>query len=103
MAGHTTHLPHGSGIRGLNSLKNIDNPNDLDGKFGRLFKGLSPTEFSENDLFALGDAMTGTDGPKDGEDGEESDFGAAYTYFGQFIDHDLTFDPSTFQEQKSDP
>src|SRR5438270_1035259 len=103
MAGHTTHQPHGSGIRGLNSLKNIDNANELAGKFGRLFKGLSPTTFSESDLFKLGDAMTSTDGPKDGPDGEESDFGSAYTYFGQFIDHDLTFDPSSFQEQKSDP
>jgi Animal haem peroxidase len=103
MAGHTTHQPHGSGIRGLNSLKNIDNKNELAGKFGRMFKGLPPTNFPEDDLFKLGDAMTGIDGPKDGKDSEESDFGSAYTYFGQFIDHDLTFDPSSFQEQKSDP
>jgi hypothetical protein len=103
MTGHTTHQPHGFGIRGLNSLKNIDSPNDLDGKFGRMFEGLSRTNFPEADLFKLGDAMTGADGPKDGADPEESDFGSAYTYFGQFIDHDLTFDPSTFQEQKSDP
>jgi hypothetical protein len=103
MAGHTTHLPHGSGIRGLNSLKNIDSANDLDGKFGRMFKGLPRTDFSDDLLFKLGDAMTSTDGPKDGADPEESDFGSAYTYFGQFIDHDITFDPSSFQEQKSDP
>jgi hypothetical protein len=103
MAGHTTHQPHGSGIRGLSSLKNIDNEHELAGKFGRMFKGLPPTNFLEEDLFKLGDAMTGTDGPKDGEDPEESDFASAYTYFSQFIDHDLTFDPSSFQEQKSDP
>ena len=102
MAGHTTHQPHGSGIRGLNSLKNIDSPTDLDGKFGRIFD-LNAAQFLEDDLFKLGDAMTSTDGTKDGPDGEESDFGSAYTYFGQFIDHDLTFDPSSFQEQKSDP
>jgi hypothetical protein len=103
MAGHTTHQPHGSGIRGLSNLKNIDNENELAGKFGRLFKDLPPTNFTEEDLFKLGDAMTGTDGPKDGKDDEEGDFGSAYTYFGQFIDHDLTFDPSSFHEQKSDP
>ncbi len=103
MAGHTTHQPHGSGIRGLSNLVNIDNQNLLAGKFGRMFKGLGTTNFSEQDLFTLGDMMTGTDGPKDGEDGEESDFASAYTYFGQFIDHDLTFDPSTFKAQKSDP
>ena len=33
------------------------------------------------------------DPPKDGVDLEESGIPALYTYFGQFIDHDLTFDP----------
>ena len=103
MAGHSTHQPHGSGIRGLNSLKNIDSTSEFEGRFGRMFKGLKPTNLPEGDLANLGNAMTGTDGPKDGADDEESDFGAAYTYFGQFIDHDLTFDPSSFQMQKSDP
>jgi len=51
----------------------------------------------------LAAAMTGSDDPKDGPDGEESDIASAYTYFGQFIDHDITFDPSTFQQQKNDP
>jgi hypothetical protein len=68
-----------------------------------MFKGLSPAQFQEDDLFKLAQAMTANDPPKDGPDPEESDFASAYTYFGQFIDHDLTFDPSTFQEQKSDP
>ena len=65
MAGHTTHQPHGSGIRGLSNLKNIDNEHELAGKFGRMFKGrdFPPTNFPEEDLFKLGDAMTGTDGP----------------------------------------
>src|SRR5205814_2289926 len=94
---------HGSGIRGLSSLRNIDSTRDFEGKFGRIFKGLSPAQFSEAELFKLAQAMTAEDDPKDGEDDEESDFGSAYTYFGQFIDHDLTFDPSTFQAQKSDP
>ena len=41
------------------------------------------------------------DGPKDGPDDEESAIPALYTYFGQFIDHDLTFDPDgSFQKQK---
>jgi len=44
--------------------------------------------------------MKGDGDVKDGPDDEESDIPAAYTYFGQFIDHDLTFDPSTFQQQK---
>jgi hypothetical protein len=61
MADHATHQPHGSGIRGLSSLKNIDNKNDLAGKFGRTFKRLSPTNFLEEDPFKFGDAMIGAD------------------------------------------
>jgi len=45
--------------------------------------------------------MKGDGDVKDGPDDEESDIPAAYTYFGQFIDHDLTFDPSTFQQKYS--
>lgn len=99
MPGHDTHQPHGSGIRGL-SLEGINSPK---GKFGRMFD-LKAADFKEDDLWALAEGMKGSDDQgKDGEDGEESDFGAAYTYFGQFIDHDLTFDPSSFEQQKSDP
>jgi len=35
------------------------------------------------------------DPPKDGPDAEESGIPALYTYFGQFIDHDITFDPAS--------
>jgi hypothetical protein len=97
MAGHSTHQPHGSGIRGL-SLKHID---EFSGRFGRLFK-LKAADFMDDDLFKLAQAMKGDAEVKDGADPEESDIPAAYTYFGQFIDHDLTFDPSSFQQQKSD-
>src|SRR6201999_1599371 len=41
--------------------------------------------------------------PKDGPDGEESGIPAAYTYLGQFIDHDLTFDPASSLQRQNDP
>jgi hypothetical protein len=41
--------------------------------------------------------------PKDGPDSEESGIPAAYTYFGQFIDHDLTFDPASSLQKQNDP
>jgi hypothetical protein len=41
--------------------------------------------------------------PKDGPDGEEGGIPAAYTYFGQFIDHDLTFDPASSLQKQNDP
>src|SRR5207247_7612769 len=36
-------------------------------------------------------------------DAEESGIPAAYTYFGQFIDHDLTFDPASSLQRQNDP
>ena len=43
------------------------------------------------------------DPPKDGPDDEESGIPALYTYFGQFIDHDLTFDPNSSFIKTKDP
>ena len=45
----------------------------------------------------------GLDRPKDGPDDEESGIPALYTYFGQFIDHDITFDPMSSADQAEDP
>src|SRR5262249_44118987 len=41
--------------------------------------------------------------PKDGKDEEESGIPALYTYLGQFIDHDITFDPSSSLQKQNDP
>src|SRR5207247_1611581 len=41
--------------------------------------------------------------PKNGRDGEESGIPSLYTYFGQFIDHDLTFDPASSLQKQNDP
>jgi hypothetical protein len=83
-------------------------PQSFQGRFGKLFPkipearfGKSPQEETEN-LTQLANAMVAEfDPPKDGPDDEESGIPALYTYFGQFIDHDLTFDPDgSFQKQK---
>jgi hypothetical protein len=46
---------------------------------------------------------SGFDQPKDGNDPEESGIPALYTYFGQFIDYDITFDPNSTLVAHSDP
>jgi len=82
----------------------------FEGRFGRMFRSLHPARFGATDsdaelnLKALGNAMKGGDDPpKDGPDGEESGIPALYTYLGQFIDHDITFDPNSSLQKANDP
>jgi hypothetical protein len=82
----------------------------FDGKFGRMFRSLEPASFGRSEadniahLTKLGVAMSSEADPaKDGKDDEESGIPALYTYFGQFIDHDLTFDPASSLQKQNDP
>jgi hypothetical protein len=98
---------HGKPLRGLMSTSKSPN---FQGRFGRMFRSLPAATYGETDaesrnaLMTLGAAMTAPfDSPKDGQDAEESAIPALYTYFGQFVDHDITFDPMTTLIQHSDP
>jgi len=98
---------HSTPIRGLMSTTHSPL---FQGRFGRLFRSLHPASFgateAENikNLTTLGTKMTGTfDPPTDGKDPEESGIPALYTYLGQFIDHDLTFDPASSLQAQDDP
>jgi Animal haem peroxidase len=80
------------------------------GRFGRMFRSLPAARYghtemeSESNLKLLGAAMSGDfDSPHDGKDDEESGIPSLYTYFGQFIDHDLTFDPASSLQVQNDP
>src|SRR6266404_7593087 len=98
---------HGSTVRGLTLSRGSK---FFGGQFGRMFRALPPADFGESDtkseenLLNLGKAMVADhEPPKDGPDAEESGIPAAYTYLGQFIDHDLTFDPASSLQQQDDP
>src|SRR5215471_17540059 len=98
---------HGQPLRGLMST---GHSRLFQGKFGRMFRALSAATFgstvqeNESNLRALGAAMSASfDPPKDGKDDEESGIPALYTYLGQFIDHDITFDPASSLQQANDP
>src|SRR6266581_1427442 len=99
--------PHGRGVRGITLPRSSLL---FEGNFGRIFRALPPAQFGNDDrsslasLHALAVKMVGPpDEPKDGADPEESGIPALYTYFGQFIDHDITFDPMTTLMKHSDP
>lgn len=71
------------------------------GKFGRMFPALRPFTPSTESLTELGEAMT--DGSNDAPIGDNLKVPAGYTYLGQFIDHDITFDTTSLQEVMVDP
>src|SRR6266446_7712196 len=98
---------HSATLRGL--MFTPHSPS-FQGRFGRMFRALPPAHFGSSEaenqanLHKLGDAMSAEpDDPKDGKDDEESGIPALYTYLGQFIDHDITFDPASSLQKQNDP
>jgi hypothetical protein len=78
------------------------------GRFGRMFRRLPAATFTQTDLMALAKAMTAEQEddptPESRDDDEENPgIDAGYTYLGQFIDHDLTFDPVSSLQKTNDP
>ena len=80
----------------------------FEGRFGRMFRTLPAAEFAEEDLKKLAGKMVApaearaTSENKD-DDEENQGISAGYTYLGQFIDHDLTFDPASSLQKQNDP
>lgn len=73
----------------------------FEGRFGRMFR-LPPYVPDADRIKAVADLMT------EGDTGTDSafdnpDIPAGYTYLGQFIDHDLTFDPVSSLTRQNDP
>ncbi|MFE9324191.1 heme peroxidase family protein [Nocardia sp. NPDC052278] len=75
------------------------------GKFGRMFPDLPEFIPDENKLIELGRAMkdlAAEENPLD-KRGDNDNVPAGFTYLGQFIDHDITFDTTSLQEVLEDP
>src|SRR5215467_3256343 len=95
---------HGE-LRGLESSGRSD---QLEGRFGRMFRTLPPAHFDAGMLHDLAAAMTAefeaTPTPEtEADDEENTGISAGYTYLGQFIDHDITFDPVSTLQKQDDP
>jgi hypothetical protein len=104
---------HGTSTRAVNNLDAAISG----GKFNRLFPDLQVAVYgadTEHDfpgskaaLIALAETMLDNDPGAPITEAEPDDENAAiasgYTYLGQFIDHDLTFDPAAISERVLDP
>ncbi len=90
---------HGAAeIRGLNCPRSTYYD---EGRFGRLFSLLTPLRVAKEQLTDLGRAG----GPMDTGDNPDNPAGlaAGFTFLGQFVDHDITFDPTSSLERQVDP
>jgi Animal haem peroxidase len=99
---------------GAAEIRGIDCPRSRyydSGRFGRLFPSLPPLNADRESLAALGAAgglMDPNDQPRPAPPSAENPdnpvkLPAGFTFLGQFIDHDITFDPTSSLERQVDP
>lgn len=72
------------------------------GRFGRLFPGLPAFRHEPEALMKLGAVGGPMDGATENPD-HPNGLAAGLTFLGQFIDHDITFDPTSSLERQADP
>jgi hypothetical protein len=92
-------------LRGLDA---VNSSSQFEGRFGRIFRTLPKAHFPDDALQLLSERMSAEaeDEPtpeEESDDEENSGISAGYTYLGQFIDHDLTFDPTSSLQKLNDP
>jgi Animal haem peroxidase len=94
-------LRHGSTTRGLDVSRGVDPPA---GRFGRMFPTLEarpPTGLPMAETFGLPQGLMDGGFTSHGQDSPTLD--AGFTFFGQFIDHNLTFDATSMLGRQVDP
>lgn len=105
---------HGSPVRGMDS---VAHSSVRDQRFGRMFRNLPAAAFTEDTLTDLAKTMFQGEFAEKIEEGKPVDVAlnerepedenpaipAGFTYFGQFLDHDITFDPVSSLDRFNDP
>jgi len=71
----------------------------FEGRFGRMFRTLPAPFHDRAALVALGRALA----DRSGTSRDNPDIPVGYTYLGQFVDHDITFDPLSLLSRRNDP
>jgi hypothetical protein len=85
-------------------LDNVPRSTLYEGKFGRMFRNLPALEPADADLEALAATMVeATVEEGDLPAGDDPAIAAGFTYVGQFLDHDITFDPLSQLMRQNDP
>ena len=98
VAGQRPARGHGYDLRGL---AYVPVSRLHEGRFGRMFR-LPPFIPSDERIAEIGALMAeNATGPDPALD--NPDIPAGFTYLGQFIDHDLTFDPASSLDRQNDP
>jgi hypothetical protein len=104
-------MPAGFRFHGATKLRGserVPHSSTTDGRFGRMFRRLSPMpELDRALLEELASRMVDGDAPAGGwggtpTGGDNPAIPAGYTYFGQFMDHDVTFDPISSLQRQND-
>src|SRR5829696_1391694 len=104
--------PHGAELRGMDLV--VQSPT-TEGRFGFMFKSQPPLPASDALLDRLGATMeeqpaadpASSSALKDGNDASNENpnpkLTSGFTFVGQFVDHDITFDTTLLSDQQSDP
>jgi len=116
----TPTTPTGFAVHGTLPQRGLDlTPSSTSyiGRYGRMFRDLPTYDIQDSSLVALAAVMVQQleEGKLDKPIGEADDdentaqlngelrLPAGYTYFGQFVDHDITFDPISSLSRQNDP
>jgi hypothetical protein len=99
---------HGSTPRGLGL---VPSSSFTEGRFGRMFRDVPVYEHDTRQLDALAKSMIAPIDLRDTtpvvagavDEDENPVIPAGFTYLGQFIDHDITFDPASSLQRQNDP
>ena len=76
---------------------------EAEGRFGLMFKKLRGYAPPDEALVDLARAMTEPAQPAAGDPGDNPRVPAGFTFLGQFVDHDMTFDQTPLGTQQLDP
>ena len=93
-------MSHPHGMTPLRGLEGAASTFHHEGRFGRLFPSAKPFSPPDEYLIELGRSM---DRKRPGDASGDAEMAAGFTFLGQFVAHDITFDTTSVLDRKNDP